>query len=121
MSKQKQKRKKKAAAPKEDRYAGMSANRRKLHERADEISAQFASMSKYLYRILLVIFLVIVVLWAVKVMPAQSARYTIVAILGATLGINGLAGYRNSKWAGFFLMTFGTVLMIGNLYMLTTQ
>ncbi len=120
MSNQK-KRKKKNTTPKADPYAGMSKSRRKLHERADEISARFAAMDQYLNRVLLVIFLVVVVLWAVKVIPALSARYAIVAILGATLGINGLAGYRNSKWAGFFLMVFGTILMIGNLVMLTTQ
>ncbi len=119
MSKQK-KRKKKAAAPAPDRYAGMSQSRRKLHQRADEISTQFASMKTYLYRVLLVIFLVIVALWAVKIMPMQAARYSIVAIMGAALGITGLAGYRESRWAGFFLMVFGTILMFGNLYKLTT-
>ncbi len=120
MSNQK-KRKKKNTTPAPDRYAGMSKSRRKLHERADEISAQFASVDKYLNRILLAIFAVVVVLWIVKVIPGQSARYAIVAIWGATLGLNGLAGYRNSKWAGFFLMVFGSILMISNLVMLTTQ
>ena len=39
--------------------------------------------------------------------------------MGAALAINGLAGYRQSKWAGFFLMVFGTILCLGNLFMLT--
>ncbi len=115
------KRKKKNAAPKVDPYAGMSANRRKIHQRADEVSAQFASVKKYLFRILLAVFAVVVVLWAVKTIPTQSARYAIVAIVGAALGINGLAGYTQSRWAGFFQIVFGTILMIGNLVMLTTQ
>ena len=58
------------------------------------------------------------VLLVAKVVPAQTARYLIIAIMGAALAINGLAGYRQSKWAGFFLMVFGTLLCLGNLMML---
>ena len=42
----------------------------------------------------------------------------IIAIMGAALAINGISGYRQSKWAGFFLMVFGTLLCLGNLIML---
>ena len=42
----------------------------------------------------------------------------IIAIMGAALAINGISGYHQSKWAGFFLMVFGTILCLGNLMML---
>ena len=39
--------------------------------------------------------------------------------MGAALALNGLSGYRQSRWAGFSLMVFGTLLFLGNLFMLT--
>ncbi len=114
------KRKKKAAnTPQENPYAHMSPSRQKLHRRADEISAQFEKMSKPVNRVLLAVFALVVILLAFKVLPSMTARYLIIAIMGASLGINGLAGYRQSRWAGFFLMVFGTLLFLGNLFMLT--
>ena len=68
--------------------------------------------------LLLAVFAVVVVLMLVKVLPSQTARYLIIAILGAAFAINGISGYRQSKWAGFFLMVFGTLLCLGNLFML---
>ena len=60
----------------------------------------------------------VVAVLLVKVLPSQTARYLIIAIMGAALAINGISGYRQSKWAGFFLMVFGTILCLGNLMML---
>lgn len=99
-------------------YAHMSPRRQKLHQHADEISLKFSRLSPKINRVLLAVFAVIVVLLVAKVVPAQTARYLIIAIMGAALAINGLAGYRQSKWAGFFLMVFGTLLCLGNLMML---
>lgn len=118
MSKKK-KRSNKKQEPQANPYANMSPARRKLHQRADDISRQFARHDKVINRTLLVILALIVVLWAVKVLADETARYLIVAILGMALAVNGLSGYRNSKWAGFFLMVFGTLLFLGNLFMLT--
>ena len=47
----------------------------------------------------------------------NSFTYAAIVIVLNIL-INGLAGYRQSKWAGFFLMVFGTLLCLGNLMML---
>lgn len=116
----KEKRNKKAPqANREDPYAHMSLARQRLHRRADEISAQFGRMSTTINRVLLAVFALVVVLMVCKVIPSMTARYLIIAIMGASLAINGLAGYRQSKWAGFFLMVFGTLLFLGNLFMLT--
>ena len=52
-------------------------------------------------------------------LAGSTARYLIVAIMGAALALNGLSGYRQSRWAGFSLMVFGTLLFLGNLFMLT--
>lgn len=104
--------------PSANPYAHMSPRRQKLHQHADEISLKFSRLSPKINRVLLAVFAVIVVLLVAKVIPAQTARYLIIAILGAALAINGLAGYRQSKWAGFFLMVFGTLLCLGNLMML---
>ena len=104
--------------PSANPYAHMSPRRQKLHQQADEISLKFSRLSPKINRVLLAVFAVIVVLLVAKVIPAQTARYLIIAILGAALAINGLAGYRQSKWAGFFLMVFGTLLCLGNLMML---
>ena len=118
MSKQK-KRNNKKKEPAANPYAHMSPRRQKLHLMADDISYKFSKMSPQINRVLLVIFAVIVVLWIVKVMAPLTARYLIIAIMGASLAINGISGYRQSKWAGFFLMVFGTLLCLGNLFMLT--
>ena len=104
--------------PSANPYAHMSPHRQKLHQQADEISLKFSRLSPKINRVLLAVFAVIVVLLVAKVVPAQTARYLIIAIMGAALAINGLAGYRQSKWAGFFLMVFGTLLCLGNLMML---
>ena len=104
--------------PSANPYAHMSPRRQKLHQQADEISLKFSKLSPKINRVLLAVFAVIVVLLVAKVVPAQTARYLIIAIMGAALAINGLAGYRQSKWAGFFLMVFGTLLCLGNLMML---
>lgn len=117
MSKSK-KRSKAKKEPSANPYAHMSPRRQKLHLQADEISLKFSKLSPKINRVLLAVFAVIVVLLLVKVLPAQTARYLIIAIMGAALAINGLAGYRQSKWAGFFLMVFGTILCLGNLMML---
>ena len=104
--------------PSANPYAHMSPRRQKLQLMADDISYKFSKMAPKINRVLLAVFAVIVVLLVAKVVPAQTARYLIIAILGAALAINGLAGYRQSKWAGFFLMVFGTLLCLGNLMML---
>lgn len=119
MSKNKKRANKAKKQPETNNYAHMSPLRQKIHRQADEISGRFAAMSKKINRVLLAVFAVIVVLWAVKAIPALTARYLIIAIMGAALAINGLAGYRQSKWAGFFLMIFGTILCLSNLFMLT--
>lgn len=119
MSKSKKPNRKVKKAPQAENYAHMSPRRQKLHLMADEISCQFSKRSPQINRVLLAVFAVIVVLWLFKVVAALTARYLIIAIMGAALAINGIAGYRQSKWAGFFLMVFGTLLCLGNLFMLT--
>ena len=118
MSKQKKRSHKAKKEPSANPYAHMSPRRQKLHQQVDEISLKFSKLSPKINRVLLAVFAVIVVLLVAKVVPAQTARYLIIAIMGAALAINGLAGYRQSKWAGFFLMVFGTLLCLGNLMML---
>ena len=108
MSKQKKRSHKAKKEPSANPYAHMSPRRQKLHQQADEISLKFSKLSPKINRVLL----------GAKGVPAQTARYLIIAIMGAALAINGLAGYRQSKWAGFFLMVFGTLLCLGNLMML---
>jgi hypothetical protein len=85
---------------------------------ADDISYKFSKMAPKINRVLLAVFALIVVLMLVKVIPSQTARYLIIAIMGAALAINGISGYRQSKWAGFFLMVFGTFLCLGTLMMI---
>lgn len=119
MSKQKKRSNKVKKQPAANPYAHMPPQRQKLHLMADEISCKFAAASPRINRVLLVVFAVIVVLFLAKVIPSLTARYLIIAIMGAALAINGLSGYRQSKWAGFFLMVFGTILCLGNLFMLT--
>ena len=119
MSKQKKRNNKAKQAPKTDNYAYMSPGRRKLYLMADEISYKFSKVSTKIYRVLLVVFLIVVLLMLTKVLPSQTARYLIIAVMGMALAINGISGYRQSKWAGFFLMIFGTLLFLGNLFMLT--
>lgn len=119
MSKQKKRRSNAKKEPQANHYAHMSPGRQKLHRMADEISYKFSRISPTVNRVLLAILAILVVLWAFKVMPALTARYLIIAIMGISLAINGISGYRQSKWAGFFLMVFGTFLFLGNLFMLT--
>ncbi len=119
MSKQKKRNNKAKKQPAANNYAHMSPQRRKLHLMADEISCKFAKMSPTINRVLLVLLAVFVALWAFKVMAPLTARYVIIAIMGVSLAINGISGYRQSKWAGFFLMIFGTLLFLSNLFMLT--
>jgi len=118
MSKQKKRNNKAKKEPSANPYAHMSPRRQKLHQMADDISYKFSKLSPKINRVLLAIFALIVVLLLVKVLPSQTARYLIIAIMGAALAINGISGYRQSKWAGFFLMVFGTILCLGNLMML---
>lgn len=119
MSKNKKRNHKAKKEPQTNNYAHMSPRRQKLHQQADEISARFAVMSPKINRVLLAVLAIVVVLWIFKVMAPLTARYLIIAIMGVSLAINGLSGYRQSKWAGFFLMVFGTILCLGNLFMLT--
>ncbi len=118
MSKQKKRNSKAKKEPTANPYAHMSPRRQKLFLMADDISYKFSKMLPKINRMLLLVFAVIVVLMLVKVMPSLTARYLIIAIFGAALAVNGIAGYRSSKWAGFFLMVFGTILCLGNLMML---
>ena len=118
MSKKTKKRNNKKAEPAANPYAHMSPRRQKLYLMADEVSYKFSKMAPKINRVLLAVFAVIVILMLVKVLPSQTARYLIIAVMGSALAINGLAGYRQSKWAGFFLMIFGTLLCLGNLMML---
>lgn len=118
MSKQKKRSSKAKKEPAANPYAHMSPRRQKLYLLADETSYKFSKMAPKINRVLLAIFAVVVVLLLVKVLPSQTARYLIIAIMGAALAINGISGYRQSKWAGFFLMVFGTILCLGNLMML---
>ena len=119
MSKNKKRNNKAKKEPQANNYAHMSPRRQKLYLLADEISYKFAKMAPKINRVMLALFAVIVVLWIVKVMAPLTARYLIIAIMGASLAIDGISGYRQSKWAGFFLMVFGTLLCLGNLFMLT--
>jgi len=118
MSKQKKRSNQSKKEPKANPYAYMSPRRRKLHENADRLSREFARVEKTVNRVLLAMFAVVVVLWIFKVMQGQVARYLIICLLGVSLGVNGISGYRQSRWAGFFLMVFGAFLFLGNLYML---
>lgn len=118
MSKHKKRSNQSKKEPKINPYAHMSPRRQKLHLMADDISYKFSKMAPKINRVLLAVFALIVVLMLVKVIPSQTARYLIIAIMGAALAINGISGYRQSKWAGFFLMVFGTLLCLGNLIML---
>ena len=117
MSKNK-KRNNKKKEPVANPYAYMSPRRQKLHQQADEISLKFAKLSPKINRVLLAALAVIVLLLLFKVLPSRTVRYLIVAIMGAALAVNGISGYHQSKWAGFFLMVFGTFLCLGTLMMI---
>lgn len=96
--------------------------RDQIRAKADAISAAVARVDQKINRILLVLLLVLAVLWIAK--PAVFGlicRYAIIMLLGFSMTLNGLAGYRKSRWAGFFLMVFGTILFISNLFMLISQ
>ena len=117
MSKSK-KRSSKKKEPVANPYAHMSPRRQKLHLMADEISYNFSKMAPKVNRVLLAVLAVIVILLLFKVLPSRTVRYLIVAIMGAALAVNGISGYHQSKWAGFFLMAFGTILCLGTLMMI---
>ncbi len=96
--------------------------RDQIRAKADAISAAVARVDQKINRILLALLLVLAVLWIAK--PAVFGlicRYAIIMLLGFSMTLNGLAGYRKSRWAGFFLMVFGTILFISNLFMLASQ
>lgn len=96
--------------------------RDQIRAKADAISAAVARVDQKINRILLALLLVLAVLWIAK--PAVFGlicRYAIIMLLGFSMTLNGLAGYRKSRWAGFFLMAFGTILFISNLFMLALQ
>lgn len=96
--------------------------RDQIRAKADTISAAVARVDQKINRILLVLLLVLAVLWIAK--PAAFGlicRYAIIMLLGLSMTLNGLVGYRKSRWAGFFLMVFGTILFISNLFMLASQ
>ena len=118
MSKQKKRSHKAKKEPSANPYAHMSPRRQKLHQQADEISLKFAKLSPKINRVLLAVLAVIVLLLLFKVLPSRTVRYLIVAIMGAALAVNGISGYHQSKWAGFFLMVFGTFLCLGTLMMI---
>ena len=118
MSKQKKRSNQSKKEPKVNPYAHMSPARRKLHENADRLSREFARVEQTVNRVLLALFAVVVLLWIFKVMQSQVARYLIIALMGISLGVNGISGYRQSRWVGFFLMVFGAALFLGNIYML---
>ena len=96
--------------------------RDQIRAKADAISAAVARVDQKINRILLVLLLVLAVLWIAK--PAVFGlicRYAIIMLLGFSMTLNGLAGYLKSRWAGFFLMAFGTILFLVNLFMLISQ
>lgn len=114
---------KKGPAPRAARPSPRSMPMRdQIRAKADTISAAVARVDQKINRILLVLLLVLAVLWIAK--PAVFGlicRYAIIMLLGFSMTLNGLAGYRKSRWAGFFLMAFGTILFLGNLFMLISQ
>lgn len=114
---------KKGPAPRAARPSPRTTPMRdQIRAKADTISAAVARVDQKINRILLVLLLVLAVLWIAK--PAVFGlicRYAIIMLLGFSMTLNGLAGYRKSRWAGFFLMAFGTILFLGNLFMLISQ
>lgn len=114
---------KKGLAPRAARPSPRTTPMRdQIRAKADTISAAVARVDQKINRILLVLLLVLAVLWIAK--PAVFGlicRYAIIMLLGFSMTLNGLAGYRKSRWAGFFLMAFGTILFLGNLFMLISQ
>lgn len=114
---------KKPPAPRAARPSPRSMPMRdQIRAKADTISAAVARVDQKINRILLALLLVLAVLWIAK--PAVFGlicRYAIIMLLGFSMTLNGLAGYRKSRWAGFFLMAFGTILFLGNLFMLISQ
>lgn len=114
---------KKGPAPRAARPSPRTTPMRdQIRAKADTISAAVARVDQKINRILLALLLVLAVLWIAK--PAVFGlicRYAIIMLLGFSMTLNGLAGYRKSRWAGFFLMVFGTILFISNLFMLASQ
>ncbi len=89
--------------------------RQQIQARAEGFSAAVARVDKKINRILLAILLVLVVLWVCRLLPAEPVRYTIIALFGFSLMLNGLSAYGKTRWVGFFLMVIGTVFFLSNL------
>ena len=86
------------------------------------VTPKMYALATIIFFVILALLLVLAVLWIAK--PAVFGlicRYAIIMLLGFSMTLNGLAGYRKSRWAGFFLMAFGTILFLGNLFMLISQ
>ena len=72
--------------------------RDQIRAKADAISAAVARVDQKINRILLALLLVLAVLWIAK--PAVFGlicRYAIIMLLGFSMTLNGLAGYRKSR------------------------
>lgn len=89
--------------------------RQQIQARAEGFSAAVARVDKKINRILLAILLVLVVLWVCRLLPAEPVRYTIIALFGFSLMLNGLSTYGKTRWVGFFLMVIGTIFFLSNL------
>lgn len=119
MAKSKHSGRKKGAAPRTAQPQRRSNPlRQQIHAKADAISAAVARVDHKINRVLLAILAVLVVLWLCKILSGTLARYAIITLLGISLALNGLSAYRNTRWVGFFLMVFGTLLFLSNLLML---
>ena len=114
---------KKPPAPRAARPSPRSTPMRdQIRAKADAISAAVARVDQKINRILLVLLLALAVLWIARPEAfGLICRYAIVMLLGFSMTLNGLVGYRKSRWAGFFLMVFGTILFLSNLFMLASQ
>lgn len=116
MAKSKHSGKKKSAAPRTAAPRTRSNPlRQQIRAKADSISAAVARVDHKINRVLLVMLAVLVVLWLCKVLSGIIVRYAIITLLGFSLALNGLSAYRNTRWVGFFLMVFGTLLFLSNL------
>lgn len=89
-----------------------------VRSKANELTERIAAYVPTLNRVLLVILLVVTVLWLTGAIAPDKARYGIIMTLGVSLALNGVSGYKSSRWAGFFLMIIGAVFFLSNLIML---
>lgn len=116
MAKSKHSGKKKGAAPRASApKPRTNPMREKIRAKADAISASVARVDQKINRVLLALLLIFVVLWLCKVLSGTIVRYIIIALFGFSLALNGLSAYRNTRWVGFFLMVFGSLLFLSNL------